>query len=110
MNSALLIFCIFLIIELFYISCRFSGELVLWKNRRLFKHAIVYEVTINIEETASVIQYFVDEQALVRWESVVFDDEKKIEPLNRYFMLYIMYFNDGGYFSWICRYYTVYHF
>ena len=56
------------------------------------------------------VQYFVDDKALVSWESVVFDDEKKIEPLYRYFMLYFIYFNDDGYFSWICRYYTFYHF
>ncbi len=62
----------------FYIPCRFSDELVLWKNGRLVKHAIVYEVTINIEETPSVIQYFVDDKALVSWELVVVNDEKKI--------------------------------
>ena len=63
-----------------------------------------------MEETASVIQYFVDDKALVSWESVVVDDEKKIGSLYRYFMLYIVYFDDGGYFGWIGRYYTCYHF
>lgn len=63
-----------------------------------------------MEETPSAIQYFVNDQALVSRESVVVDDEKKIEPLYRYFMLYIMCFHDGSYFSWVSRYDTCYYF
>lgn len=70
----------------------------------------MYEVTINMEETSTVIQYFVDNQASVSWELVVVDDEKKNGPFYRYFMLYFIYFNDSSYFSWIGRYDTFYYF